>query len=194
MREYISELMPLIVEALLDGAAVTKREVAVATLGHVVQSTGYVIAPYNEYPQLLGLLLKLLNGELVWSTRREVLKVLGIMGALDPHAHKKNQQAFLGHMEMLPVLPVIQVNIFHLQWMNYPWTFGHHLLHLKITTPLLLSILSCEFLGILLLPVTTKRWLDLSCLFSSQWFWVVFHTCQRFCMISFRLFVHVMII
>ncbi|KAK8706592.1 hypothetical protein V6N13_050150 [Hibiscus sabdariffa] len=96
MREYISELMPLIVEALLDGAAVTKREVAVATLGQVVQSTGYVIAPYNEYPQLLGLLLKLLNGELMWSTRREVLKVLGIMGALDPHAHKRNQQSLTG--------------------------------------------------------------------------------------------------
>lgn len=42
MRQYISELMPLIVEALLDGAAVTKREVAVSTLGQVVQSTGYV--------------------------------------------------------------------------------------------------------------------------------------------------------
>ncbi|CAK7330253.1 unnamed protein product [Dovyalis caffra] len=96
MRQYISELMPLIVEALLDGAAVTKREVAVATLGQVVQSTGYVITPYNEYPQLLGLLLKLLNGELVWSTRREVLKVLGIMGALDPHVHKRNQQNLPG--------------------------------------------------------------------------------------------------
>ena len=35
----------------------------------------YVITPYNEYPLLLGLLLKLLNGELAWSTRREVLKV-----------------------------------------------------------------------------------------------------------------------
>lgn len=35
----------------------------------------YVITPYIEYPQLLGLLLKLLNGELAWSTRREVLKV-----------------------------------------------------------------------------------------------------------------------
>lgn len=38
----------------------------------------YVITPYNEYPQLLGLLLKLLNGELAWSTRREVLKVATI--------------------------------------------------------------------------------------------------------------------
>ncbi|XP_052626570.1 serine/threonine-protein kinase TOR isoform X1 [Lactuca sativa] len=96
MREYIPELMPRIVEALLDGAAASKREVAVATLGQVVQSTGYVIAPYNEYPQLLGLLLKLLNGELAWSTRREVLKVLGIMGALDPHVHKRNQQSLQG--------------------------------------------------------------------------------------------------
>ncbi|XP_058007343.1 serine/threonine-protein kinase TOR isoform X4 [Hevea brasiliensis] len=95
-RQYIPELMPLIVDALLDGAAATKREVAVATLGQVVQSTGYVITPYSEYPQLLGLLLKLLNGELMWSTRREVLKVLGIMGALDPHAHKRNQQNLPG--------------------------------------------------------------------------------------------------
>ncbi|CAH1430053.1 unnamed protein product [Lactuca virosa] len=96
MREYIPELMPRVVEALLDGAAATKREVAVATLGQVVQSTGYVIAPYNEYPQFLGLLLKLLNGELAWSTRHEVLKVLGIMGVLDPHVHKRNQQSLQG--------------------------------------------------------------------------------------------------
>ena len=41
MRQYIPELMPLIVEALLDGAAATKREVAVATLGQVAQSTGF---------------------------------------------------------------------------------------------------------------------------------------------------------
>ncbi|KAK4563470.1 hypothetical protein RGQ29_005828 [Quercus rubra] len=96
MRQYIPELMPLIVDALLDGAAVTKREVAVTTLGQVVQSTGYVITPYNEYPQLLVLLLKLLNGELAWSTRREALKVLGIMGALDPHVHKRNQLSLPG--------------------------------------------------------------------------------------------------
>lgn len=41
----------------------------------VYASNRYVITPYNEYPQLLILLLKLLNGELAWSTRREVLKV-----------------------------------------------------------------------------------------------------------------------
>ncbi|XP_058100459.1 uncharacterized protein LOC131245193 [Magnolia sinica] len=66
MKQYLCELMPVIVEALLDGAAVIKREVAVATLGQVVQSTGYVIAPYKEYPQLLGLLLKLLKELVDW--------------------------------------------------------------------------------------------------------------------------------
>ncbi|XP_039157640.1 serine/threonine-protein kinase TOR isoform X3 [Eucalyptus grandis] len=91
MRRYIPDLMPLIVDALLDGAAVTKREAAVSTLGQVVQSTGYVITPYKEYPPLLGLLLKLLNGEVPWSTRLAVLEVLGIMGALDPQMHKRNQ-------------------------------------------------------------------------------------------------------
>lgn len=49
MRQYISELMPLIVEALLDGAAVTKREVAVSTLGQVVQSTGQVISSTFDF-------------------------------------------------------------------------------------------------------------------------------------------------
>lgn len=43
MRRYVPELMPLIVEALSDGPAATKREVGVATLGQLVQSTGYAI-------------------------------------------------------------------------------------------------------------------------------------------------------
>lgn len=53
MRRYIPELMPLIVEVLLDGAAAAKREVAVATLGQVVQSTGYVISISLAFCSLL---------------------------------------------------------------------------------------------------------------------------------------------
>ncbi|XP_049364433.1 DNA topoisomerase 6 subunit B-like [Solanum verrucosum] len=40
MRQYISELMPLIVEALLDWVAITKYELDVSTFGQVVLSTG----------------------------------------------------------------------------------------------------------------------------------------------------------
>lgn len=38
-------------------------------------SPRYVVLPYTDFPQLLGLLLRLLNGELAWAMRREVLKV-----------------------------------------------------------------------------------------------------------------------
>ncbi|KAF8027864.1 hypothetical protein BT93_E0711 [Corymbia citriodora subsp. variegata] len=61
MRQYIPDLMPLIVEALLDGAVVTKREVAVSTLGQVVQSTGKsnivcsnLFRSTRFYPSVLG--------------------------------------------------------------------------------------------------------------------------------------------
>ncbi|MED6192915.1 hypothetical protein PIB30_014488 [Stylosanthes scabra] len=54
MRQYIPELMPLIVEALVDGAAVSKREVAVATLGQVVQSTGSLV-PTSTLDQMAQL-------------------------------------------------------------------------------------------------------------------------------------------
>lgn len=96
MRKYLGKLMPLIRDVLLDGSASVKREVAVSTLGQLIHSTGYVVAPYTDYPELLGLLLRLLNGDLAWSTRREVLKVLGIVGALDPLIQKRNQQSLQG--------------------------------------------------------------------------------------------------
>lgn len=96
LRRFVSDLMRPIVDALMDGASISKREVAVATLGKVVESTGYVVRPYTEFPVLLGLLLRLLNSDISESTRREVLKVLGIMGALDPHLHKQNQQSLQG--------------------------------------------------------------------------------------------------
>lgn len=40
LRRFVSDLMRPIVDALMDGASISKREVAVATLGKVVESTG----------------------------------------------------------------------------------------------------------------------------------------------------------
>ena len=63
---------------------------ACALIGlQVVESTGFVVMPYLEYPQLLGVLLRMLSEGAV-TVRREVMKVLGIIGALDPHTHKLN--------------------------------------------------------------------------------------------------------
>eukprot|EP00898_Chlorokybus_atmophyticus_P008681 jgi/Chlat1/8814/Chrsp90S08148 len=98
MLTYVSDLLPILIEALHDSVNVAKCDACVSTLGKLVESTGYVVQPYMSYPQLLGLLLRLLNGELPWSTRREVIKVLGIIGALDPHVHKRNEHSLQSSM------------------------------------------------------------------------------------------------
>lgn len=61
----------------------------------VVESTGLVVVPYNDFPQLLGVLLRMLAVGAP-PVRREVMKVLGVIGALDPHQHKLNQAALQG--------------------------------------------------------------------------------------------------
>lgn len=50
-----------------------------------------VVAPYMDYPQLLGVLLRLLGEAGDGSGKRAVLRLLGVLGALDPHMHKSNQ-------------------------------------------------------------------------------------------------------
>ena len=50
---------------------------SLAWLSQVVESTGLVMTPYLEYPQLLSVLLRMLNeGEGSPHIRREVLKVI----------------------------------------------------------------------------------------------------------------------
>ncbi|KAI6164648.1 phosphatidylinositol 3-kinase [Pisolithus thermaeus] len=87
---HIPELMQVIITKLQDPAHV-KRDAALRTLGQLCSSTGYVIAPLVEYPQLLPILHRILRTESGTSRRevvREVVKVLGILGALDPYRRK----------------------------------------------------------------------------------------------------------
>ncbi|GIL44136.1 hypothetical protein Vafri_1666 [Volvox africanus] len=94
-RPFISEVMPLVIEAIQDNADARRRVVAVKTLGFIVSSCGNVMGPYLEYPQLLSVLLRMLH-EGHAAQRKEVIKVLGIIGALDPHTHKVNQASLSG--------------------------------------------------------------------------------------------------
>ncbi|KIK61711.1 hypothetical protein GYMLUDRAFT_42743 [Collybiopsis luxurians FD-317 M1] len=84
---HIPELMPVIMSKLSD-TSLTKRDAALKTLGQVCSSTGYVITPLVDHPQLLQVLWKILRAEPVQSVRREVVKVLGILGAVDPYRRK----------------------------------------------------------------------------------------------------------
>lgn len=91
------QVLPLVMDALQDAGAPAKRLVAVRTLGQIVEHTGTVMAPYMDFPQLLSLLLRLLSeGGSAPATRREVMKVMGVIGALDPHTHKVNTASLSG--------------------------------------------------------------------------------------------------
>ncbi|KAG5654196.1 hypothetical protein H0H81_006229 [Sphagnurus paluster] len=84
---HVPELMQVIMLRLSDPSLI-KRDAALHTLGQVCSSTGYVIAPLADHPQLLELLGRILRTEVDQSVRREVVKVLGIMGAPDPYRRK----------------------------------------------------------------------------------------------------------
>ena len=86
---HVPDLMQVIITRLSDPSLI-KRDAALHTLGQVCSSTGYVIAPLIDYPQLLPLLGRILRTEVSQLVRREVVKVLGILGALDPYRRKVN--------------------------------------------------------------------------------------------------------
>lgn len=88
MTKYLDQLLPLIIEMLQDQSSAAKREAALGTLGKLVTATGFVIEPYLRYPQLLALLITFLKTEQQLSIRREAMKVLGILGALDPYRQR----------------------------------------------------------------------------------------------------------
>jgi serine/threonine-protein kinase mTOR len=89
MLPYKDSLMPIIIDALQDQSSSTKREAALHTLGQLASNAGYVITPYLEYPQLLNLLQNIIRGEPQHaSLRQETIKLLGILGALDPYKYQ----------------------------------------------------------------------------------------------------------
>ncbi|KAG4221829.1 hypothetical protein PC116_g29695, partial [Phytophthora cactorum] len=89
MLPYKDKLMPIIIAALKDHASNVKREAALHTLGQLASNSGYVIDPYLEYPELLDLLQYIIRTEPQRGPlRQETIKLMGILGALDPYRHQ----------------------------------------------------------------------------------------------------------
>ena len=89
MLPYVHRLMPILIDALQDLGSQSKREAALRTLGQLASSSGYVIDPYLDYPPLLGILVGIVRAEPTGSLRRETIKLMGILGALDPYKHQE---------------------------------------------------------------------------------------------------------
>jgi FKBP12-rapamycin complex-associated protein len=93
MIPYIDKLMPIILDALQDQSSPAKREAALRTLGQLASNSGYVITPYLDYPQLLEILQNIIRGEPQrGSLRQETIKLMGILGALDPYKHQQVEE------------------------------------------------------------------------------------------------------
>ena len=58
-------------------------QVALWTLGQMIESTGCVIEPYRKYPSLLDVLVNYLRTETSHSIRREAIRVIGAMTSHD---------------------------------------------------------------------------------------------------------------
>lgn len=91
MESYADELLTILLEMLTDAGAPNKRGVALWTLGQLVSATGQVVTPYDTYPNLIDILINFLKTETDVLVRRETIRVLGLLGALDPYKHKINR-------------------------------------------------------------------------------------------------------
>ena len=87
---YLDGLLPLIISTLQDKTSHIRRQVALHTLAQLLSSTG-VLSPTLKYPQLMPTVLHQLKVERQGVVRLEVLKVLGIIGALDPLKYRMVQ-------------------------------------------------------------------------------------------------------
>ena len=88
VRAYAETVLPLVADAARSGAT---RAAAVVALGQWVEATGSAVRPFAEHPHLLRLLLRVLAEE-SGETRAQTLRTLGVLGALDPLAHKENEE------------------------------------------------------------------------------------------------------
>ncbi|KAK4993720.1 phosphatidylinositol kinase-related protein kinase tor1 [Elasticomyces elasticus] len=89
MIPYIPTLMTIILENLQDLSAPARREAALQTLGQLASNSGYVIDPYIEHPELLAILVNIVKTAPPGPLRRETIKLMGILGALDPYQHQQ---------------------------------------------------------------------------------------------------------
>ena len=128
------------VVSISDGGDPLKfAEVAVRALGLLVENTGCVVVPYLDHPSLLGDLLEVLqiggggsasqsgsgsggtsSGHIgaasqggSWAVRREIMRLLGILGALDPYRLRMaciaaaQRSALATQVRCLPVARVV---------------------------------------------------------------------------------------
>jgi phosphatidylinositol kinase/protein kinase (PI-3 family) len=85
LNPWLQQLIPHILENMLDQNS-SKQCISLATMGKISFGTGYVILPYLDYPHLLPQASDILptTKRAPWELRREVFRLFGTLGAIDP--------------------------------------------------------------------------------------------------------------
>ena len=114
MKPHIPKLMPILLDALQDLSSHSKREAALKSLSQLAFNSGYVVQPYKDYPQLLSILITIIKHEPLEHLKKEAVKVIGILGALDPYEAQvisekdKDQHAVSEQQEVSDVSLIMQ--------------------------------------------------------------------------------------
>lgn len=109
MKVHIPQLMPIILQALQDLASHDKRDAAMQTLGKLAVNSGYVIEPYKQYPELLGILINIIKTEAHEKLRTDAIKLVGVLGALDPYEYQQLTETAAENQTMTEFQPVSDV-------------------------------------------------------------------------------------
>jgi len=86
-KPYIGKIFPLILESVKDQSDYQKREVGLNTLIAIIENTGFVVKPYFFYPELLQIIRNLVKSEKDAAVRKLVLRLIGVIGAVDPYLY-----------------------------------------------------------------------------------------------------------
>ena len=90
IEPYLPEIMSVLLEALKDPQCASKKQdAALVTMGQVCANTAHIVDPLLEHPELYTIFMRLLKTDTPPETKREVLRVMGILGALDPFVRRK---------------------------------------------------------------------------------------------------------
>ena len=79
LQPRVKDLFSRVLEIMLDRSSSSKQRTSLRTLGQIAGSTGYVIRPYLDFPNLLTQATDILPAtkRAPWSLRREVIRALG---------------------------------------------------------------------------------------------------------------------
>eukprot|EP01156_Anaeramoeba_ignava_P023638 Anaeramoba_ignava/c21679_g1_i1.p1 GENE.c21679_g1_i1~~c21679_g1_i1.p1 ORF type:complete len:2020 (+),score=411.29 c21679_g1_i1:2184-8243(+) len=88
MGKYQEDLLPVLAHYMIDQNP-TFCLSALQTMGKLVQFTGFVISPFKKYPDLIQSLLRFVRSVNDPQIQQEAVRVIGLIGAIDPEQHRK---------------------------------------------------------------------------------------------------------